>query len=170
MVVPEKGFQEDELKVARDYFQSSGYQVVLASRGVKTATGMSGEMVSIDQDIQGIDLSPYQAVVFVGGEGIYSLKLHEEPVYQKLAQEAADQGMLIGAICLGPWILADAGLLEGKRATAAETDHLGKKGALVAEEDVVVDGNIITASGPSATQEFAEAVVAALESEASSSR
>lgn len=167
MVVPERDYQEDELNVARDVFQESGYRVVLASRGVRTATGMSGAEVSIDQDVQDINLSPYLAVVFVGGEGIYSLKLNEESAYQKPALEAADQGKLIAAICLGPWILADAGLLNGKRATASETDHLREKGALVADEDVVVDGRIITASGPSASQEFAEAVVAALESEAS---
>ncbi len=67
------------------------------------------------------------------------------------------------SIGLGPWILADAGLLKGKKATASETDHIKSKGAIVSDESVVRDGNIITGDGPSASKEFAEAVVAALE-------
>jgi protease I len=59
--------------------------------------------------------------------------------------------------------LADANLLQGKRATAAETDYIKSKGAVVVEEPVVQDGNIITANGPDASQEFAEAIVFALE-------
>jgi rubredoxin len=60
----------------------------------------------------------------------------------------------------------DAGLLQGK-ATVAETDYIKSKGAVVSDQPVVQDGNIITASGPSASQEFAEAVIAALEESAS---
>ena len=48
----------------------------------------------------------------------------------------------------GPWILADAGLLQGKKATASETDHIKSKGAIVSEDAVVKDGMIITANGP----------------------
>jgi len=59
-------------------------------------------------------------------------------------------------------ILADAGLLQGKRATASETDHIRAKGAIVSDETVVRDGNIITGNGPSASSEFAQAIVAAL--------
>ena len=114
-----------------------------------------------------MDLSGYQAVIFVGGEGIYYLKLNEDPDYTGLAKKAAMQNKLVGAICLGPWILADAGLLEGKEATAAETDYIKSKGAVVSDQPVVQDGNIITANGPDASREFAKAVVAALEESAS---
>jgi protease I len=169
MVLSPQEYQEEELNVPRDYFRSMGYSVVLASRGVKTATGMNGEITDVDLDLKSAKLSDYIAVVFVGGEGIYSLKLHEDPGYQALAKSAIAQKKLVGAICLGPWILADAGLLKGKRATASETDHIKSKGAIVSDEAVVQDGNIITGNGPSASQEFAEAIVSALEASGSDS-
>ena len=105
----------------------------------------------------------YVAVVFVGGEGIYSQELNRDPDYQKIAKSASSKGKVVAAICLGPWILADAGLLKGKKATASETDHIKSRGAIVSDDAVVQDGMIITANGPSASQEFALAVVAALQ-------
>ena len=153
MVLSPQQYREEELNVPRNYFQSRGYSVVLASKGVKTATGMNGESVPIDLDLKEVKLSDYVAVVFVGGEGIYSL----------IAKSASAQKKLMGAICLAPWILADAGLLNGKRATSSETDHIKSKGAVVSDEAVVQDGNIITGNGPYASGEFAEAIVAALE-------
>ncbi len=166
MVLSPQDYQEDELNVPKDHFESNGYSVTLASKGVETATGMNGENVSIDIDIDDTDLSDYQAVIFVGGEGIYYLKLNEDSSYTGLAKKAATQNKLIGAICLGPWILADAGLLQGKEATAAETDYLESKGAVISDQQVIQDGNIITANGPSASLEFAEAIIVALEGSA----
>lgn len=169
MVLAPDQYQEDELNVPRDYFQSMGYSVVLASRGVKTATGMNGGSASIDLDIKNAKPSDYAAVVFVGGEGIYNLKINEDAGYQALAKASVAQKRLTCAICLGPWILADAGLLKGKKATASETDHLKEKGAIISDDMVVQDGIIITGNGPSAAQEFAEAIVAALQKTGSGS-
>ena len=163
MVLPPDQYQEEELNVPRDYFLSMGYSAVLASKGVKTATGMSGEKVEVDLDLDEVKLADYIAVVFVGGEGIYSQELNRDPDYQKIAKSASAQGKVVGAICLGPWILADAGLLKGKKATASETDHIKSRGAIVSDDAVVQDGLIITANGPSASQEFAEKVVDALQ-------
>ncbi len=169
MVLSPQQYQEEELNVPRDYFQSRGYSVVLASKGVKTATGMNGESVLVDLDLKEVDLSDYVAVVFVGGEGIYSLRLNIDPDYQALAKSTSAQKKLMGAICLAPWILADAGLLKGKRATASETDHIKSKGAIISDEAVVQDGNIITGNGPNASGEFAQAIVAALEASGNAS-
>jgi protease I len=165
MVLSPKLYQEDELNVPRDYFQKMGYSVVLASKGVKTATGMNSESAKVDLDLKDVKLSDYVAVIFVGGEGIYSLRLHEDPDYQSLAKSTSAQKKLIGAICLAPWILADAGLLNDKRATASETDHIKSKGAIVSDEAVVRDGNIITGNGPFASQEFAEKICEVLSTE-----
>lgn len=165
MVVAPKDYQEMELNIPRDYFRSKGYSVIVASKGVKTAKSMGGETTPVDIDIKNVKVSDYRAIVFVGGEGIYDQKLNEDTDYQQLAKSAGAKEKLIGAICLGPWILADAGLLQGKKSTAAETDHLKEKGAIVSDESVVQDGNIITGNGPDASLDFAEKIIEAIEGE-----
>ena len=53
-------------------------------------------------------------------------------------------------ICHGPWVLINAGLLKGRKATAVWNIHvdLANAGAEVHDEPVVVDGNLITARFP----------------------
>lgn len=162
MIVAPKDYQERELNIPKDYFRSNGYAVSVASKGVKSATSMGGETTPVDLDIKDAKVSDYAAIVFVGGDGIYSLKLNEDKDYINLAKAAVSQNKLVGAICLGPWILANAGLLNGKKATAAETDYIQSKGAIVVDDAVVKDGNIITGNGPDASPEFARAIIDAL--------
>jgi protease I len=161
MVLPFQDFQEDEMKVPREHFREQGYEVVLASKGGSSATDMSGEKVNVDLDMKEVDVKDYSAVVFVGGDGIELLKLYDDPDYLSLAKASAD-GRVVSAICLGSNILANAGLLQGKQATGADTEYLCGKGAVISYEPVVQDGNTITASGPDAALHFAETIVQAL--------
>jgi protease I len=72
----------------------------------------------------------------------------------------------VAAICIAPVILANAGLLNGKRATSfsSEKNTLVTKGALVSVNGVESDGKIITAEGPSHATEFGEMILKALKS------
>jgi protease I len=77
-----------------------------------------------------------------------------------LVKEANRAGKVVSAICLAPVTLANAGLLEGKRATAypSAESFLKWKGAIYTGNAVEVEGNIVTANGPEAAEEFAQAV------------
>ena len=76
--------------------------------------------------------------------------------------------MPFGAICVSTRILAKAGTLKDKRATGWDGDNeLGgvykEHGVTYVPEDVVVDGNVITATGPTVAKEFGQQVVAVLQ-------
>jgi protease I len=161
MVLPFQEFQEDELKAPRDYFRGQGYEVILATKGGGSATAMSGEKVNVDLDLKDVDVKNYCAVVFVGGDGIEFLKLYDDPDYLALARASAE-ARVVGSICLGSNIVANAGLLAGKKATGADPEYLCGKGAVISNGPVVRDGQIITASGPDAALEFAESIIQAL--------
>jgi deglycase len=162
MVVPPKDYQEMEFNEPRAYFERNGFTVKTASKGTSSAIGSSGEEASIDMDVKRINLSDFKAVVFVGGEGIDELKLYQDPDYLTLAKSAVQKDMIVGAICLAPKILANAGLLSGKDATSSDPDYIKSKGANYLDQPVAYSGKIITGNGPYAAGEFAQTIVAAL--------
>jgi protease I len=73
----------------------------------------------------------------------------------------------IAAICHAPWLLAEAQVIEGRTVTgwpSIRTD-LANAGAAVVDEEVVVDGNLITSRKPGDIPAFTEALMAALNME-----
>jgi putative intracellular protease/amidase len=102
-------------------------------------------------------------VFFIGGPGVLvdlnSLKTHY------IIQKIADSGKPLGAICLATRILAQTGVLSGKKATGWNNDHKLKKiydsyQVHYEKKAVVIDGKIITAMGPDSAQEFGKGIVA----------
>ena len=83
----------------------------------------------------------------------------------ELIREFARQGKPGAAICHGPWLLVEADLLRGRKATAwrsIRTD-LRNAGAKVVDEPAVVDGNIITSRKPDDVEELTQAVIELIE-------
>ena len=83
-----------------------------------------------------------------------------------LLESANAKGKKICAICIAPMILARAGVLSGKNATVFPDrdaiSELRAGGALYRDQDVVKDGNVITARGPEAAEKFGRSVVVLL--------
>ncbi len=161
MVVCPEDFQMTELDVPKSYFEERGLEVEVASSKPE-AVSMDGDVIETDLTLDQVKLSHYSAAVFVGGDGIELQKVYDDPEFISLAKKAGSSEIIIGAICLGPNIIANAGLLEGKRATGSDADYLASKGADVVCDSVARDGKIITGSGPDASEEFAKEVALAI--------
>jgi len=161
MVIAPSGFRDEELFVPEEFFEKNGAEVVIASDRKGTARGMLGRTASVDLSVSEVDISDYDAVVFVGGSGVESHKLYENEAYLKLAADADSSG---GAICLGPMVPASAGILSGKDATVFESgiSFITGKGANYTGAGVTRDGRIVTGEGPHAAEEFARAVAGEL--------
>lgn len=162
MVIAPENFRDEEFAEPKSVFEGIGMEVVVASRGVAEALGSLGAKVAVDKDISEVAAGDFDAVVFVGGAG--AVVYFGAPEAHKLAREAFEQGKVLGAICIAPSILANAGVLEGKRATvfASEAGNLREKGAVYTGGPVTVDGKIVTANGPAAACEFGQAIVGVL--------
>lgn len=115
--------------------------------------------------IDELKVSDYDAFVFIGGKGV-AKEYWENPKAHAIVREAAKQGKILAGICWAPMVLAKAGVLEGKKATmwvgSDEVAVLKTKGCEYTADKVTVDGNIITANGPSAAQIFAVAIIESL--------
>lgn len=79
----------------------------------------------------------------------------------RIAKQSFDNNKIISAICVAPNILCNAGILNGKRATAWAFE-VKNCDAIVENKDVVIDGRIITANGPEAATKFAEVIYLAI--------
>jgi len=163
MVVAPRGFKDAECFIPRDIFEKSGALVRVASMNSGQAESEQGKKLEVDYSVDEIKARDYDAVVFVGGPGMVGLV--EEDLFVDLARDFYDAQKLTTAICIAPVILANAGILTGRPATAtpsAQSD-LEEAGVGFTGEPVTVSGRIITASGPAAAEAFAKAIVKALE-------
>ena len=159
MIVASDQFRDEELLEPMDVLENAGVEVVVASKDTDMATGMLGAIVSVNLDYSEIIVDDYDALVFIGGTGA-NMFFNDEKAWS-LANEAYSKNKLVGAICIAPSILANAGLLEGKKATSypSEESNLANNGAQYTGERVTVDENIITGSGPEAAREFGEGIL-----------
>ncbi len=158
IIAPDK-FRDEELDEPKKLLAGQGAKVVVASTTTKECKGMLGMKVKPDTTISKIKVDEFDAVVFIGGIG--AKKFFDDKKAHALAKEAIEKKKVLGAICIAPSILANAGVLKDKKATAfkSEKDNLVAKGAKYQEKDVVTDGKIVTANGPKAARKFAQELI-----------
>ena len=158
MVIAPENFRDEELLHTREELERAGAKVTLAS--TKTdAKGLLGARVAPDIKLEQASVDDYDAIVFVGGPGA-SIYFNDKRALS-MASEAFGKGKKTCAICIAPTILANAGVLKGKRATVWDGDYVRKiesKGATYTGKLVEVDGNVITANGPKAAREFGRTI------------
>jgi protease I len=163
MVIAPSWFRDEEYEQPKAVFEQRGAHVTTASTQAGPAMGRYGCRALVDVALCDADLSRFAAIVFVGGTG--AEVFFDDPDAHAAAKRALDLGQIVAAICVAPSILARAGILNGRRATAfpdRQTD-LEQHGALWSGRAVEVDGRIVTANGPEAAQQFGETIAALID-------
>lgn len=162
MVIAANNFRDEEYAEPRKVLEKEGAKVTVACSTMNTAKGKLGLEVKPDVLISDAKESDYDGIVFVGGGG--SQEYFESPVAHNLARGFHARGKLTAAICVAPAILANAGLLKAKRATAfpSSKETLQTRGAVFTGTGVENDGLIVTGSGPEAAKQFGEKLVEVL--------
>jgi protease I len=164
VVIAFRGFKDQEYFIPVDILEKTGAQIKTVSSQKGKAIGEDGGEVQVHFLVGETDPAEFDAVVFIGGPGMSDNLDNRD--FQRLGTKAAESGKILGAICVAPALLAKAGILKGKKATvwSAPLDKtavriLEENGAEFSDSDVVVDNNIITASGPYAAEEFGKRLV-----------
>jgi protease I len=160
-VIAPRNFRDEELFEPRAALEARGARVTVASTARGQATGMLGGHADARLTIDEAHAADYDAILVVGGMGSPQHLWDSAPLHG-LLRDAYAQGKTVASICLSGAVLANAGLLEGKRATVYRTDKslaaLKAGGATFVAEPVVRDGQIVTADGPHAAKAFAAAI------------
>jgi len=151
------GFEEIEALTPVDLLRRAGAEVVLASLAPeRLVTGRCQVTVRADAVLADVMHEGFDLLLIPGGPGVAALRADG-----RLAQLAADfakAGKPVAAICAAPTVLADAGLLPGKRFTAHFSVYDELPSALPAER-VVEDGGFITSRGAGTALDFGFALV-----------
>ena len=159
-----EGFEEIEALTPVDLMRRAGLEVGLAGVGGLEITGSHGISVKADLLAEEADMAQAEAIVLPGGmPGTTNLK--EDENVRKAVQEAYDDGRYVAAICAAPTILADMGLLKGKRATCYPDMESEIEDAYLTGAPVATDENIITSQGVGTAIDFALKLIEALISE-----
>jgi protease I len=162
MVIASRNFRDEEYQNPRRILERGGAEIVVASSSLNVARGMLGATTKPDILIRDVNVDEYDAILFIGGSG--SSEYWNDQVAHSIAKEALSKGKILGAICIAPTTLANAGVLSGRRVTSfpSEASKLKAKGAIYTGADVEVDGKLITADGPGSSTKFGEEIAKAL--------
>ena len=168
LIIATNGFEQSELFKPREALLDAGAQVTLASPGSDPIQGMEhdekGATITPDTTLDAVDPGEYDALVIPGGVANPD-KLRTEKKAIEIVRAFHDAGKPVAAICHGPWLLVEADLVAGRRVTAwpsVRTD-LSNAGADVVDEEVVIDGNIITSRKPDDIPAFNDALMRMIE-------
>lgn len=158
-----QGCEELEAVTLIDLLRRAEIDVVVA--GLTDACVKTAHNVCIcpDMDLDKALEASYDMVVLPGGlPGTDNLEA--DPRVVGVLKKMADSGKFVGAICAAPRILANAGLLDGKKATAYPSFIDGGKYPEVNHTGAAVecDGKVLTSRGPGTAMDFALAIIGAL--------
>ncbi|MDD3053143.1 MAG: DJ-1/PfpI family protein [Endomicrobiaceae bacterium] len=161
-VVAPKVFRDEEYIEPKNMLEKAGIKVVTASTVVGDIYGKIKIKARSEMLVTDISVNDYDAIFFVGGGGS-SIYFNDKFIHE-LARDFYKSDKVVSAICSGSVILANSGILKGKRATVFPGDAqvLIEGGANYTAKDVEIDGNIITGNGPLAAKVFAEQLIKAL--------
>jgi protease I len=121
-----------------------------------------GDKIKVDRKVSDADPSDYDGLVLPGGVANPDfLRTHDEVV--SFVRRFFDEGKPVGAICHGPWTLVEADVVKGKTLTSwpsVQTD-IRNAGSDWVDEEVHVDGNLITSRKPDDIPAFNSAIIEA---------
>jgi protease I len=158
------GFEKVELTIPMRALQLAGARVDVISlrhgriRGVNLH--MPATRIGVDKTISEADPADYDGLLLPGGFISPDL-LRQSAQARQFVRKFADSDKPIATLCHGPWVLASAGLLNGRTLTSwpGIRDDLVNSGATWLDRDVVKDGNLVTSRGPQDMASFIPAIL-----------
>lgn len=168
LIIAQENFKDVEYQKTREILENDyDVEIKVAAQQPGKTKGSGGLEIDVDMPISEVDPNNFDAIAFIGGSG--ATVYFDDEIALELARKASAGGKVVAAICCAPVILANAGLLEGKRATVFPNEEfiakLKEKGAEYSEATTETQGNIITAKNPDAAEEFGEKIGISLMSE-----
>ena len=156
------GFEEIEALAPVDLLRRAGIEVRTVGLNGRIVYGGHAIGVEADMSIDELDISDAEMIVLPGGlGGVASIRDSRKAL--EAVRAVYDAGKYVAAICAGPTVLADLGLLSGVRATCYPGQIPNMRDAVVVENAAcITEGKIITGTSAGTAVPFALALIEAL--------
>lgn len=159
LLLIENNFEDAEAIYPYYRMKEAGYEVTVAGPRAGTYAGKHGYPLKAHKAFGEIEIKKFKALIIPGGGAPDRLRTMPEAV--RLVREASEKGLVVGAICHGPQLLIEAGVVRGRKATSyisVRTDLINA-GAEYEDRAAVVDGTLVTSRTPADLPEFCGAVL-----------
>ncbi|MGI6086178.1 MAG: DJ-1 family glyoxalase III, partial [Acetivibrionales bacterium] len=153
------GFEEIEALTVVDVLRRGDVETVMVSvKNDKIVLSARDIPVVADVNIENLEIMPDDMIVIPGGgKGVQGLS--ESKAFKELLLKHQEKEGLLAAICAGPTLPGKMGFYNGVKVTCYPGCEDGLDGAIITNENVVVDKNFITSRGPATSLEFAFALL-----------
>jgi protease I len=159
-------FEEVEMTEPREAMEAEGAVVELIAADPENGKvqGLNhvdkGNLFEIDKTLEEADITDYDALIVPGG-AINSDQLRSIDKAKEWVRIVVSKGKPLAIICHAPWILVSTGLADGRRMTSFPTikDDLTNAGADWLDEEVVIDGTIVSSRKPDDIPAFNKAIL-----------
>ncbi|HEX6899767.1 MAG TPA: type 1 glutamine amidotransferase domain-containing protein [Thermoanaerobaculia bacterium] len=158
------GFEQVELTEPRKALDQAGAKTSIVSPSQGKVKGWQhtewGDELPVDVPLGQAKAEDFDALLLPGGV-MNPDHLRRKPEVQRFVKAFFDAGKPVASICHGPWTLIDAGVARGRKMTSYETIQMDLKNAGVnwVDQEVVVDGNLVTSRKPDDIPAFNRAMV-----------
>lgn len=166
------GFEQVEMTDPRQAFNDAGANTYLISPAGEQVEGWNhfdkGDRFQVDLPLDQADPNNYDVLLLPGGVANPD-QLRTNQTAVKFIKSFFDAGKPVAAICHGPWTLIEADVVKGHKITSwpsLKTD-LKNAGANWVDEEVVVDGNLVSSRKPDDIPAFIDAAIALFASKSS---
>lgn len=152
------GTEEMEAVIVIDTLRRAKWEVVAAGMKKGIITASRGVKIVPDAAWNEIDPSTFDMIIVPGGAKGVGCLLKEERLHEAI-RKLHRAGKIVAAVCAGPLVLQQAGVLAGRKATCHPDDAMMIVQAQWVNEPVVIDGNIVTSQGAGTCFKFALAII-----------
>ncbi len=158
------GFEQVELTEPKKALEEAGATTHVVSLKEGEIKGWKftewGDKVRVDKTLDNAKPSEYDALLLPGGV-INPDKLRMQPKAVSFVKEFAASGKPVAAICHGPWLLVEAGVVKGRTITSWPSLHtdIANAGGRWVDEPVVTDKNFTTSRKPDDIPVFNERII-----------
>jgi protease I len=167
LILATDGFEQSELIEPKKALEQAGIETIVASPKRGEIKGWHhtdwGERVAVDAGLDEVAAEDFDALLLPGGV-MNPDKLRQEARVIELIEDFDEAGKPIAAICHGPWLLVEADIVDGRTVTgwpSIRTD-LENAGGDVVDQEVAIDGNLITSRKPDDIPAFSKTLIDAL--------